>query len=494
MNSKKTPILSKTRYVAGLKCPLRLWHQCYNRNVSVVSPVTQAAFDTGHSVGDLATRLYPGGIRMDTDPLRHGAAVRSTREALNNPNLPAIYEAAFLFDAVQVKVDILERAGNDKWNIIEVKSSTKVKDEHVPDVGIQCYVLKGAGLNIGRAYLMHVNNQYVYDGEQLQLEHFFSFSDVTDQALSYQAEIPGRLAQLRDMLSRDYPPDALPYRGCNSPTPCEFWEYCTREMPEQAVMALPGISRKKMDELATMGIREIGDIPESFPLSIKQKRARDCVRNGEEYIERELDHELKDVEYPIHFLDFETLGLAIPRYAGTRPYQTVPFQWSDHVLHEDGTVEHRDYLCEEDRDPREEFASTLLDALGTKGSIFMYTTYEEAVLKELAENLPEHREHVLALLDRLKDLYSIISAHFYHPKFHGSFSLKSVLPALLPEMSYETLSIQEGQEAGLKYLRMIDPTTGPQEKETVKKDLLTYCGHDTLAMVRIREELLKRFG
>ncbi len=494
MSSKKTPILSKTRYLAGLKCPLRLWHQCYNRDVAVLTPVTQAVFDTGQYVGELATRLYPGGVRMDTDPLRHVAAARATKEALNNPNLRAIYEAAFLYDAVQVKVDILERAGNDKWNIIEVKSSTKVKDEHVPDVGIQCYVLRGAGLNIGRAYLLHVNNQYVYDGEQLQLDHFFSFSDVTDQALSYQKEIPLRLAQLRDMLSNDAPPEAIPCRGCNYPNPCEFWEYCTREMPEHAVMELPGIPRKKLYELAAMGIREIGDIPESFPLSLKQERARDCVRNSEEYLERELEYDLKDVEYPIHFLDFETLSLAIPRYGETRPYQAIPFQWSDHILHEDGTLEHRGYLCEEDKDPREEFASTLLDALGTKGSIFMYTTYEEGVLKELAENLPAHREHILALLDRLKDLCAIISTHFYHLKFHGSFSLKSVLPALLPEMSYENLSIQEGQEAGLEYLRMIDPSTRPEEKERVKKDLLTYCGHDTLAMVKIREELLKRFS
>jgi len=218
------------------------------------------------------------------------------------------------------------------------------------------------------------------------------------------------------------------------------------------------------------------------------------VRSGEEYIERELEYELKNVEYPIHFLDFETLGLAIPRYAGTKPYQTIPFQWSDHLLHEDGTIEHWDYLCEEDEDPREQFTSTLLDALGSKGSIFMYTTYEEGVLKELAENLRLHREHILALWDRLKDLCAIISTHYYHPEFRGSFSVNSVLPDLLPEMSYENLSIQEGQEAGLEYLRMIDPSTAPEEKERVKKDLLTYCGHDTLAMVKIREELLKQFG
>jgi predicted RecB family nuclease len=265
-------------------------------------------------------------------------------------------------------------------------------------------------------------------------------------------------------------------------------------MPEQAVVALPGITPEEIQELAAMGIREIGDIPKSFSLTPKQERARACVRNSEEYVERELEYELQEVEFPLHFLDFETLGLAIPRYVGTRPYQTIPFQWSDHVLHKDGTIEHRGYLCQEDKDPREKFASTLLDALGSNGSIFVYTTYEHGVLKELAENLPLHRDEILAIVDRLRDLCDIIRTYYYHPEFRGSFSLKSVLPAILPEMSYENLSIQEGQEAGLGYLRMIDPSTAPEEREEIKKDLLIYCGHDTLAMLKIRDELLKRFS
>ena len=431
---------------------------------------------------------------METGPLRHEEAVRTTKKALTDPHVPAIYEATFLYDAVQVKVDILERVDADKWNVIEVKSSTRVKEEHIPDVGIQYYVLKGAGLDIDRVFLMHLNNQYIYDGERLQLESLFSCSDMTDQALSCQKEISLRLAELRDMLSSDVPPNVLPHRGCNSPNPCEFWECCTGDMPGQAVMALPGISPEKIHELAAMGIREIGDIPESFSLTPKQERARTCVRNIKEYVERELEDELQDVEFPLHFLDFETLGLAIPRYAGTRPYQTIPFQWSDHILNEDGTIEHKEYLCEEDKDPREEFTSTLLDALGRKGSIFVYTTYEHGVLKELAENLPLRHDEILAILARLKDLCDIIRTYYYHPEFRGSFSLKSVLPAMLPEMSYENLSIQEGQEAGLEYLRMIDPSTAPEEKEEIKKDLLIYCGHDTLAMLKIRDELLKRFS
>jgi predicted RecB family nuclease len=201
---------------------------------------------------------------------------------------------------------------------------------------------------------------------------------------------------------------------------------------------------------------------------------------------------LKKVEYPLHFLDFETVAPAIPRYPHTRPFQTVPFQWSDYLLHPDGSLEHREYLCGEDRDPREEFAGTLLDALGEKGTIFIYTAYEKEVAASLAEDLSPYREKLLALQARFRDLYAAVRKHFYHPEFHGSFSLKSVLPALVPAMKYESLAIQEGSLASLEYLRMLAPGTSPGEKERIRKDLLTYCGHDTLGMVTIREELLKR--
>jgi hypothetical protein len=263
-------------------------------------------------------------------------------------------------------------------------------------------------------------------------------------------------------------------------------------MPEHWVLNLSGIRQNKLDELEALGIKDIRDIPESISLTALQNRIKKCVINNEEYISSDLKSELMDVEYPIHFLDFETVGSAIPRYAGTRPYQTIPFQWSDHILNEDGTIDHREYLCEEDKNPREEFTLSLLDALGNNGSIVTYSDYEERIIKGLAKGLAKYRGQLHALLDRIKDLLKIIRGHYYNPAFHGSFSLKSVLPAILPEMSYENLEIQEGQLAGLEYLRMIDPDTQIEVKEKIKKDLLIYCGHDTLAMLKIREELLKK--
>ena len=493
MGTKKVPMLSKSRFLAGLQCRLRLWHQCYNRDLaSEVSPVQQAVFDIGHAVGRLATQLYPEGVLIEEDHLHHKEAVQATLKAMENPNVHAIYEAGFIFDGVRIRVDILERLDDGKWNLIEVKSSTSVKDIHLPDVAVQYHVLKGKGLDIDRVILMHLNNQYVYDGYNIELEQLFCHSDMSKKAMIYKNQVPALLGNFYDMLARPEQPKIKPGRHCKNPYECEFWEYCTKDMPEHWVMTLAGIGQNRLNELAAMGIEDIRDLPETFPLTEIQKRIRTCVKNNEQYISTGLEDELKDVVYPVHFLDFETLGTAIPRYPGTRPYQTIPFQWSDHILFEDGTVEHRGYICEEDKDPREEFTLSLLDAITRKGTIVTYTNYEEGIIKGLAQELSEYRDPLHALPGRIKDLHKIIRRHYYHPAFHGSFSVKSVLPAILPGMSYANLEIQEGQLASLEYLKMIDPSTLTEEKEKIKRDLLTYCGLDTLAMLKIREALLKR--
>ena len=187
-----------------------------------------------------------------------------------------------------------------------------------------------------------------------------------------------------------------------------------------------------------------------------------------------------------------TEDAAIPRYARTRPYQTIPFQWSDHIIRPDDTLEHKAFLFEADRDPRLEFTQTLLDVLGRNGTIIIYTTYEQRILKDLTEQFSRYAEELEALQKRFVDLCAIIKEHFYHPEFNGSFSLKSTLPVIVPEMDYKHLAIQEGGLASLEYLRMIDTETPEREKRRIRSNLLAYCALDTLAMVRIREVLLEK--
>lgn len=422
----------------------------------------------------------------------HDDAVQSTVEAMKRPEIPAIFEGAFTFDAIRIRVDILERAGDSRWNLVEVKSGTSVKDENIYDVAIQDYVMAGLGIETKQAGILTLNREYVYDGQELNLEALFTFTDLKHQLDDMQHEISGEIRDLKAMLTEEAPPEIEPSRRCRRPYTCEFLDHCRKAVPDYWVVELTGIRQDRLDELAIRGILDIQDIPESFDLNPLQARIRECVINNAEYMGADLGPTLRQYKHPIHFLDFEAVAPAIPRYANTHPYQTLPFQWSDHILSDDGTLTHREYLCLDDKDPREEVARTLLESLGREGTICTYTTFESQVIAGLANYLPRYGKGLQALSGRYRDLYDEIRGGYYHPDFRGSFSIKNVLPVLVPSMSYTALSIREGGQAGLEYLRMIDTETPPEDRERIQKELLEYCRQDTLAMVRIREELLKR--
>jgi predicted RecB family nuclease len=488
-----SPKLSKSRFLAGLQCPLRLWYQCYNRNLATPpDPMQQALFDSGHQVGRLATERYPGGILIEEDYRHHEKAVKTTIHVMEDGVAGAIFEAAYTEEGVRIRADILERRPGRRWNLIEVKSSTKVKEEYLTDVAVQCHVLKRAGVDLERAYLMHIDRDYVFEGGRTDLQRFLMLEDLTDDAIRLQDFVQENLDELKNMLSMDHPPDINPSRHCHHPHTCEFWAHCTRNKPRYWILELPGIRQERFNALFAMGIHRIDEIPEAFPMTDLQQRSRDCIVESREYISSSLGEVLSDVMYPVHFLDFETVMPAIPRYAGTRPYQTIPFQWSDHILQPDDALAHNEFLFEEDRDPMPEFTRTLLDVLGRNGTIIIYTTYEQRILKDLAEQFSRYAEELEALQNRFVDLCAVIKKHFYHPEFHGSFSLKSTLPAIVPEMDYNHLAIQEGGLASLEYLRMIDAETPEREKRRIRSNLLAYCAQDTLAMVRIREVLLEK--
>jgi predicted RecB family nuclease len=422
--------------------------------------------------------------------MHHTEAVRSTLDAMRDQNVGAIFEAAYMKEGVRIRADILERLPSGCWNLIEVKSSTGVKEEYLTDIAVQYRVLQMAGLDLDRVYLMHINREYVFSGGEIDLSRFMVLEDLTDDAIRLQDFVLENLNNLKNVLSTDFSPNVQPSRHCHRPHTCEFWEHCTRNTPEHWIFELSGIRQERFEDLHARGVAAIDEIPESFPLTAIQQRIRDCVIESREYVDPQLKNRLSDIEFPVHFLDFETAMPAIPRYSGTKPYQTLPFQWSNHILYPDGKIEHRDFLFDNDRDPRPEFTRTLLDVLGDEGTIFIYTTYEQRILRELAELLPQYADTLEGLHRRFVDLCAVIKNHYYNPRFHGSFSLKSILPALVPEMDYQNLAIQEGGMASLEYLRMIDPKTPAAEKKEIRNNLLVYCGQDTLAMVRIREVLL----
>lgn len=480
--------LSKSRFLSGLQCHKRLYLEIHSPELSSeIDEQTQARLEMGIEVGQVARQCFPGGVLVEVDPLDIPDALRRTRRLLVDPGIPAIFEGMVGFNQVLVRMDILEQVENGRWRLIEVKSSTQVKDDHLDDVAIQAYVLSGSGVHLTGLELMHINNGYIYAEGNLDLGKLFLREDVTKEVASRQAEIPARLAAMREALRASAAPTIEPDHHCFEPFDCPFWDHCTQAKPARWVFYLPG-RKRTFRELVTRGIQTIDDIPAGFTLTGIQQRMKDNV----EWVGPGLMAELESVRYPIHHVDFETFMPAVPRYPNTTPYQTIPFQWSNHVVTSAGQVRHEEYLCTGREDPREELARTLIESVGTKGTICVYSGYERRILTELADALPRLKPELERIVERLWDLLPVIRAHYYHPGFNGSFSMKSVLPALVPSLDYGDLEIQEGGMASLQYHRMVFEVTDEAEQARIRVALLKYCDRDTLAMVELRKVLLAK--
>lgn len=486
------PGLSKSRFQAGLQCPKKLWLECYRRELmDPIDEAKQALFDTGHRVGELAQQRFPGGVLL-TEDFRQGAAALETTARLLSQGAICLYEPAFRYEAVLTRVDVLRQSAEGDWQLIEVKSSTQVKPEYITDAAIQTYVVRGAGLPVGGAYLMHLNRDYVYQGGAYDLEQLFVLDDITAQVEAYLPSIPALLGEMKTMLAGACP-EVLIGRRCENPYDCNFVGHCHSFLPEYPVTDLPRLRDDLLADLLGQGIYSISDIPLSHPgLSDTQRAVCRVVQTGEPCFGEGMAAELAGLEFPLHFLDFETVMPALPLYAGTRPFQAIPVQWSCHTLHEDGTLEHHEFLHREKTDPRPLLTERLLAMLAGPGTVVSYTSYEATRLKNLAEDLPDKAAAIADVLGRLFDLHTVVGRHVQHPEFHGRTSLKCVLPALVEDLSYEGLAVSNGEVAMLRYGEAVWGDLPELEREAVLEDLLRYCEMDTLAMVRLFGELGRR--
>src|SRR6267154_325798 len=486
------PLLSKSRFMAGLQCHKRLYLECFPSVArDQISPATRALFEAGARVGAVARGLFAGGVRIGEGAKTHDDAVLETHTALEEPGTNAIYEAAFNHDNVRVRVDILAHAGNGSWDLVEVKSSSGYKEDYLSDLGIQLYVLEGAGVPIRRACLVHVNNQYVYEGGPYVLDQLFTVRDLTAQAREAIPRLRADLEEMRFPLWGWQAPEIAIGPQCKRPYPCPFYAHCHSGGPDHPIESLPRLNPKLVRALREAEIDDIRDIPEDFDgLNDLHRRIRASVITGRVHADPELKEKLEALRPPIHFLDFETCNPALPRFVGTRPFQQVPFQWSDHVLREDGSLEHREYLHVEDTDPRKPLAESLVRALGREGPIVVYSGFEERIIRQLAEDVSEWRDDLLAIVEsRIVDLLELIRSHYYHPDFKGSFSIKYVLPALIEDLNYNDLEIGEGAQAAMGFIEMIDKETAEPRRAQLRDALHAYCHRDTEAMVRLFQKL-----
>jgi predicted RecB family nuclease len=492
------PKLSKSKFVAGCQCLKRLYLHVHEPELAAEpDEAKQAIFGQGHEVGILATRAFPGGVQVEEDHLNHQKAMERTQALLCDNKVLAIFEAAFLFDGVRVRVDILERQAGDCWRMIEVKSTSKLKDEHYPDVAIQKYVLEGCGLKLSESCLMHLNRDYVYDGNSYDLQQLFATNNLAEDIEELMKEIPAQVAEQHRILALSAPPEVEPGERCKNPYDCEFFDICNPEVPNFWVGNLPGIRKEVIKRLLDQGIELIHGIPGDFGLNDLQRRACLCVQKDKPYFGKELSNELKNLKYPLYFMDFETYDPAIPRYAGMRPFDQIPFQWSVHVQREPGgDLEHYEYLAKDAHDPREDFIKSLLNVLEDAGGeghvVVFYASFETGRLNDLAAWLPEYAPRIEKIKARICDLHPVVKGHVYHPEFYGSFSLKDVLPALVPHMTYEGMEIAEGTQAGLAYDAIIKGRLRGDEIKGLRKALLEYCGQDTLALVELIKVLQQK--
>jgi hypothetical protein len=479
-------MLSKSRYLNGLQCPRLLW-VAINEPERLPEPdaATQHIFDQGHLVGELAKKLFPGGVDIPVEDFIDN--IKQTKELLCQRK--PLFEGGFLAGNLFARADILNPVGETAWDIIEVKSSTSVKDVNIHDVAFQKYCYEQAGLEINRCFLMHINNQYVRNGD-INPEQLFALEDITDQVGEIFGELPTRIEDMLEIIGMGECPaiDIGPH--CSNPYSCDLAE-CWDGLPAHHVFTLYYGGRKSF-QLYNDGILTINEIPPTFTLNDKQRIQRDCVINGVPYLDKDAVRQfLAKLEYPLYFLDFETFGTAIPLFDGVRPYQNIPFQFSLHVQESsNGDIKHYEYLADGREDPRPELLESLGRLIGESGSILAYNkSFEETVLREAAQAFPESTEWIDGVINRLIDLIvPFRSFHYYNPLQNGSASLKKVLPAITGQ-GYDEMAIAKGDDASLAFLRITFDDVSPEEVERVRADLLSYCKMDTEGMVRIVERL-----
>ena len=488
-------ILSKSSYMAGQQCEKRLYLYKNGGKLGIdsdeIDAGTQARFDTGTDVGILAQGLFPGGVDASpATPYEYQKSVALTSELIAKGET-VIYEAAFQFDQVLAAMDILVKH-EDGWRAYEVKSSTSVKDPYRMDAALQYYVITNSGIALKDISIVYINNQYEKNGE-LDVHQLFAIESVLDDAMSNQVGIPNQIRSLKAVLRSNEVPEKEIGPHCSDPYDCNFAGHCWKHIPEYSVLNISNLGWDKRWELFNRGILKLEDIPKDYPMGDKQWMQVQSETDQETVINRDgIKSFLDDLKYPLYYLDFETFANAVPILDKSRPYQQLLFQYSLHIQHEpNGVCEHREYLAEVNgSDPRIAFAKQLISDCGTEGDVLVYSIgFERGKLLNLMGLYPEFALELAAIVSRMKDLMIPFQRRdYYVPEMQGSYSIKWVLPALVPDLSYKDLVIHEGQTASNTFAAMMAGTYYENIQEA-RKNLLEYCKLDTWAMVKILEKL-----
>ena len=442
--------LSKSTFMSGCQCPKRLWlHKFMPGERDEQSEEQTAILQSGTNVGLLARQLFPGGVDASPEtPYLYQQSVADTARLISR-GVAVIYEAAFQFEGILAAIDILVQK-EGRWYAFEVKGSNSVKPPYIQDAALQYYVITNAGLPLADINIVHLNRDYIRKGE-LDIPQLFSCSSVLEEVQALQPFIVSKAVELKQVLLLKQPPEIQMGNQCNSPYACDFQGFCSK-----------GIAKEPAETLVE-----------------------------EEYINRVAIQEfLDELQYPLQFLDFETWMTAIPEQDGHWPYRQIPFQYSLHIQqNENSNADHKYYLAEGPHISHLEFAESLLESIPQDGSVLVYNkTFENSILEHLKNEFELLASAIENIQSRLVDLMPVFRSHYRLPAMQGSYSLKTVLPAILPELNYDELEIGDGMAASSAFYNLKQVQDEP-EKQATRKALLEYCGLDTMAMVRMLEKL-----
>ena len=481
--------LSKTRLMGFLQCPKRLWLESHRPELAAPpDPGTRARLDEGRRIGTLARQAYGHGqgFLVDASAGLDGA-LRRTGALVADPTATPLFEATFQREGLLVRVDVLERKPDRPARLVEVKSATAVKDEHLSDCAIQAWVLEASRVRPGAIAVAHVDSSFVYAGDG-QYEGLLVEQDVTAEALALAPRVPQWLDRAKRTLAAGEP--AVPVGPhCRSPYECPFVAHCWPQT-DYPLTDLPRLGRQLV-ALVARGYQDVRDVPAAELAGEDQQRVWSAIQCGAVALGPDAVTELSGLPWPRYHLDFETIAFAVPIWAGTRPYQQLPFQWSLHTETMAGAEPvHAECLELDGAPPMRSVATRLIEAIGPTGPVFCYTGFEARCLETLAEFCPDLAPALEDIAARLVDLHAIVRRHYCHPAMHGSWSLKAVLPTIAPDMEYTRLGeVQDGEAAQRAYVEAIDPATPAARRAEIRAHLLRYCAHDTLATVRIARYL-----
>ncbi len=480
-------MLSKSQFIRGLQCHKSLWLYKNRPDLREEPDDRQMAlFESGKDVGILAHGLFPGGeeIKFDYKKIKDNA-IRT--ESLITKGIKTIYEATFIYNGLLVMVDILHK-GKEGWGIYEVKSSTGINEVYCKDAAFQYYVVKGCGIVVDKTSIVHINNLYVRKGN-LDIKKIFCIRDISDIVLSGQSRIPGQISEMTEMSGKKMPDMDIGHH-CDLPYECDFKPFCWKHIPEVSVFNLTGMKSKKKFELYEKNIIKYEDILSIPSLTGMQNKQISAEIEGSEYLDKPgVSEFLNLLADPAGYMDFETFQDAVPSFNNQKPYQQIPFQYSLHV-NKNGKTDHFEFLAEKDGDPRKMFIEQLINETTDCKTLVVYNKgFEIRILKELRTNFPEYSEKIQDMINKIVDLMAVFQKGYcYNKKMKGKYSIKYVLPALLPELSYNNLDISNGGMAMDAFKRMRQETDA-EEIEKTRKSLLDYCKLDTLAMVKIVDRL-----